>query len=160
MKLGHWPTFQKLYMYFLNYPRIPNFSPFAWRLAISTILAILHFPIGQNVKFQYFFLKKINNFDISKFEEASFVWDHLKKVWSTKNKNCRRGRVLKFSLTPYDPIWPGTLAMRSNISYILSTSIPLPRVPNFRQCGSTISHIRVTGHFEAQQMTPNLNTKR
>ncbi len=28
MKLGHWPKFQKLYIYFLNYPWVPNFTPF------------------------------------------------------------------------------------------------------------------------------------
>ncbi len=27
MKLGHWPKFQKLYIYFLNYSRLPNFTP-------------------------------------------------------------------------------------------------------------------------------------
>ncbi len=28
MKLGHWPKCHKFYIYFLNYPRVPNFTPF------------------------------------------------------------------------------------------------------------------------------------
>ena len=58
MKLGHWPKFQKLHILYLNYPRIPNFTLVALRLAISKILAILHFPFRHNVKFQSF-IKKV-----------------------------------------------------------------------------------------------------
>ncbi len=38
---------------------------FALRLPISKILAVMHFPIGRNVKLQYFFFKF--KFEISKF---------------------------------------------------------------------------------------------
>ncbi len=69
MKLGNWPKFQKLQIYFLNYPPpLPESQisfHFTLRLAISKILAVLHFPIGHNVKFQSF-LQKFK-FEISKF---------------------------------------------------------------------------------------------
>ncbi len=56
MKLGHWPKFQKLRIHSLYYPRVPNSLRFLLQLAICKILALLHFPIGDNVKFQSCFL--------------------------------------------------------------------------------------------------------
>ncbi len=57
-------------------PKLPPESQISLRLAlwvaISKISAILHFPIGHNVKLQSFF-KKLK-FEISKFQDASFVW--------------------------------------------------------------------------------------
>ncbi len=63
MKLGHCPKFQKLHIhvYSLSNPESQISLRFALRLDISKILAILHFAIGHNVKFQFFF-----KFEISK----------------------------------------------------------------------------------------------
>ncbi len=63
--LGMKLKFQKFHIYSWNYPPSPTFhSVFALRLASSKILAIFHFPIGHNVKFQSF-LKNLE-FEISR----------------------------------------------------------------------------------------------
>ncbi len=51
----------------------PRYGPIFKICHSSEILAILHFPIGHNVKCQSVFLKKFK-FEISKFQEARFMW--------------------------------------------------------------------------------------
>ena len=48
VKLGHSPKFQKLHIYFLNYPLSPKFhSVLLCGCPFSKILSVLHFPIGH-----------------------------------------------------------------------------------------------------------------
>ena len=51
MKLGQWPKSHKLHIHSLNYPRVRNFTLFCSTACYFQELAILHFPIGHNVKF-------------------------------------------------------------------------------------------------------------
>ncbi len=50
MKFGHEPKFQKLYIYYLYYPRVPNFSPCwpfprYWQLCIFPLVTMLNFNL-------------------------------------------------------------------------------------------------------------------
>ncbi len=50
------------------------------RLAISRIIAVFHFPIGHNVKFQYFLKNKL---EINTFQVITFVWTVRGKTYKT-----------------------------------------------------------------------------
>ncbi len=63
--------YHKLYISFLNYPQVPNFTPFCSTAGHFQDIGNFAFFHGHNVKFQSFFKKFV--FKISKFQEASFV---------------------------------------------------------------------------------------
>ncbi len=91
MKLGHWPKCQKLYIYFLNYPRVPSFTPVCSTVDHFQDIVNFVFPIGHNVKFQSFL--KHFNFEISEFQEANFVrtvtWNIQKRFRLKRIKTVR-----------------------------------------------------------------------